>query len=507
MQIGQLLIAAGLARAEDIEKALRLQAQRGGLLGDNLLALGAVDATELRAFLKRVPLAPTTIAETGLSETELLNLTLKIMMTQGLDRATPLAEVMHLPYGLTQELIRIAMARSLLAPAPQDAGTPGQRGLTRDINDTRYILSERGRAWATEALAQSLYVGPAPIPLETYKERVRLQRITTEAVTRDRIRAAFSDLVIPDAFVAQIGPAVNSGRAILMYGPPGNGKTSVALRLRHVFNDTVYIPHGVMIDGRVMRVFDPSMHKPLEAPLGASTGADVPPAPQGLLGIRQNSADARWVACERPFIIVGGELTLDQLDLRYDGTSNFYEAPLHVKSFGGCLVIDDFGRQAVSPGALLNRWIVPLENRVDFLRLHTGKTFELPFETLVVFSTNLEPGDLMDQAFLRRIPYKLEVPGPARQAYRTIFNAVCRKAQIQIDDATFAYIVEELTERRGMPLANYQPGFLVDQILSFCKFLACPPSFDREILDYAIGNLCVAEPVKPIHERTAAIAA
>ena len=502
MQIGQLLIAAGLVSAEDVREALRRQSLGGGLLGENLIGLGVIDAPALARFLTRMPPAPSNVADTGLSETDLLNLMLKLIHTQALDRSPALADAMCLPQAVVQELIRMAVARSLLAPATQDmmpsiraASGRGDPGSSADI---RYALSERGRNWALEALALSQYVGPAPVALETYKERVRQQRITSEAVTRDTIQKAFSDLVIPDAFVAQIGPAVNSGRAILMYGPPGNGKTSVALRLRHVFADTVYVPHGVMIDGRVMRVFDPAMHRPLPV---------IQDGPAAIAGIRQNGADARWVACERPFIIVGGELTLDQLDLRYDGTSNFYEAPLHVKAFGGCLVIDDFGRQSVAPGALLNRWIVPLENRVDFLKLHTGKSFELPFECLVIFSTNLEPGDLMDQAFLRRIPYKLEVPGPTRAAYRTIFDAVCRKADLSIDEATFTYIVTELTERRGMPLANYQPGFLVDQIISFCRFLRCPPGFDRHMLDYAIGNLCVAEPSRPIHERTAALAA
>ncbi len=501
MQIGQLLIAAGLVTAQDVQDALRLQAHQGGLLGDNLIAIGAVAPADLERFLGRMPPAPTSVADTGLTETELLNLLLKFIHTQALDRASLLAEAMCLPQSLVQELIRMAVARSLLAPGTPDA--TAQRGsiLRSDAGtagEICYTLSERGRAWALEALAQSLYTGPAPVPLETYKERVRLQRVTSEAVTAETIRKAFSDLIIPEAFVAQIGPAVNSGRAILMYGPPGNGKTSVALRLRRVFADTVYVPHGVMIDGRVMRVFDPAMHRPLRA-------ADA--IDPGTAGIRQNGSDARWVPCERPFIIVGGELTLDQLDLRYDGTSNFYEAPLHVKSFGGCLVIDDFGRQSVAPGALLNRWIVPLENRVDFLKLHTGKSFELPFETLVIFSTNLEPGDLMDQAFLRRIPYKLEVPGPKQDAFRAIFEAVCRKAGLTLDETTFDEVVTELTLHRGMMLANYQPGFLVDQIIAFCRFLRCPPHFDREMLDYAIGNLYVAEPSKPIHERTAALAA
>jgi hypothetical protein len=220
--------------------------------------------------------------------------------------------------------------------------------------------------------------------------------------------------------------------------------------------------------------------------------ADAKPAAEkATIALRREDFDLRWVPCRRPFVVAGGELTLEMLDLRHEATANFYEAPLHVKASGGCLLIDDFGRQLVSPTALLNRWIVPLENRMDYLKLHTGKSFGLPFEALVIFSTNLEPADLMDPAFLRRIPYKLEVTGPSREAFRRIFEKISKSQGLAISDDIFDYVVSELVDKRGTELANYQPKFLIDQIVAACGFKERPPQFDRKLIDYAISNLSV----------------
>jgi hypothetical protein len=283
----------------------------------------------------------------------------------------------------------------------------------------------------------------------------------------------------------QAGPALNSGRAMLLYGPPGNGKTTVAQRFASVFSDVIYVPYSVIVEGQIIRVHDPSIHFPLET-------TDIEDE-NAFTVVKAQTYDARWVPCQRPFVITGGELTLEMLDLRYDTTGHYYEAPLHVKALGGCFLIDDFGRQIVSPTNLLNRWIVPLESKVDYLKLHTGKTFSIPFEELVIFSTNLEPEDLMDPAFLRRLPYKIEVGPPSRENYRRIFEGECKKQSVEMSDEIFDKIVHTVTVDKGLELAAYHPRFIVDQVIATCRFMREPPHFEPRFIDYAIDNLRVRQ--------------
>jgi hypothetical protein len=477
MRIGAILVAANIVGQEQVDAALQRQRIQGGRLGDNLVALGAVEADRLDAFLGQVPPVPETVADTGISETDLLTLILKTIQVTGAQTVRQIADIVKLPNAMVISFIEQAVHRHLLTAI----GAQAADGVAGDM---RYALTEAGKRWAAEALAQSQYVGPAPVSLESYTARVQRQKITNERVTWQRVQEAFSGLTVADAFIEQIGPAVNSGRPMLLYGPPGNGKTSVALRLGRVFDDVIYIPHAVMIEGQVMRVFDPSLHKPLDGGEQASEG--------GLrAAVRREDYDARWVPCKRPFVVTGGELSLEMLDLKYNAQSNFYEAPLHVKALGGCLLIDDFGRQMVSPTTLLNRWIVPLESGIDFLKLHTGKSFELPFDALVIFSTNLEPEDLMDPAFLRRIPYKLEIAGPTVDEYKVIFANVAASNGLELDDQTFEYTVNELVDVKGVKLACYQPKFIIDQIVAAGKFRNEKPRFEKRYLDYAISNLRV----------------
>jgi hypothetical protein len=264
--------------------------------------------------------------------------------------------------------------------------------------------------------------------------------------------------------------------------------------LASVFSDVIYVPYSIIVEGQIIRVYDPSIHT-LLSPTGLGDDAIFTVA-------RQSVYDERWVPCRRPFVIAGGELTLDMLDLRYEPTGHFYEAPLHVKALGGCFIIDDFGRQLVRPADLLNRWIVPLENHIDYMKLHTGKSFSIPFEELVMFSTNLEPEDLMDPAFLRRLPYKIEVGAPSLALYKQIFARECELQGLALTEGIFSAIVHKIKVEKGLEFAAYQPRFIVDQIVATCRFMEQPAHFEPRFIDYALDNLRVHRNSPPLPQPT-----
>jgi hypothetical protein len=474
MRLGDLLIGAALVTVEAVTAALERQAQNGGRLGANLVALGAIGQHELDAFLKRIPVEPANLAATGIDETELLALLLKVMYTGHLESCRQFVEVIKLPYHIVAELVQMAVNRQLLR-------TLGMRASDNPI-DMAYVFTEEGKHWTVDALERVRYAGPAPVKLEEFTYQVNLQKLTNETVTFERIRKSLGELTFDDSMIEQCGPALSSGRAMLLYGPPGNGKTSVAHCLGAVFSDVIYVPYAVSVEGQIIRFFDPSLH------------VEVSPAElsnECVSFIRAEEYDSRWVPCRRPFVIAGGELTLEMLDLKYETTGHFYEAPLHLKALGGCFVIDDFGRQLVSPTALLNRWIVPLESRVDYLKLHTGKSFSIPFEELVIFSTNLEPEELMDPAFLRRLPYKIEVGAPSEEIYRRIFEKECERRGMTLPKEVYDFVLHKLRTEKKMDLASYQPRFIVDQVVATCRFMGQPPHFEPRFIEYALNNLRV----------------
>lgn len=475
MRVGDILVARGFVTVADIEEATARQRVEGGRLGDNLIALGKLTPEQFASVIHDTPPAPRSVAETGIAQGNLLGLMLKFMHTQPRETAGDLVDGMNLPITVVRELMDDAVQKKLIVAA----GQVGE-GMSAQI---RYILSERGRTAANEALARNLYVGPTPVSLQAWQDQILRQRITNEVVDAAALKDCFKDLIIPGPFLQKIGPAANAGKTILLYGPPGNGKTSIATRLASIFKHVIYVPYAVEIDGQIMILYDASLHKMAVSEADRNTLTN-----QGSL--RREEFDRRWVPCKRPIVMTGGELSLDMLDLRFSAESKFYEAPLHIKALNGTFLIDDFGRQLVSPEMLLNRWIVPMESRIEFLKLATGKSFSIPFDELIIFSTNLQPADLMDPAFLRRIPYKIKLYEPSKEDYRSIFRAVARYCGLDITDDIFENVCQQITEH-GFHLAYYQPKFICDQVVNACKYEGVKPYMTPDKVFEALANLYV----------------
>ncbi len=433
------------------------------------------NGSALSAF---VPPPITRLEDIGLSLLWLQDLALKILYFQGYMTGFKIAEEMSLPFSGVVDQIVDALKREKLVEVKSS-----QMGLGEGAY--QYAITGAGIARAREALERSQYAGPAPVPLQVYSESLGRQSRGRMVVTARVMHQVLNHLVLPDKTFDRIGPAVNSNTSIFFYGPPGDGKTSVARAIGNlVLSQTMYIPYAIYIDGQVVKLYDSVNHQlaPEDDGSGGSSTGSL------RTGTRR---DPRWVRIRRPFIVVGGELTLAGLDLVFDDVHKFYEAPFQVKANGGILLIDDFGRQQVRPRDLLNRWIVPLESRIDYLTLHTGRKLEVPFDVLVVFSTNLPPKDLVDEAFLRRLRHKIEIGDPSYEEYREIFQRVAAQKGIVYSDQGLAYLLQEWYIKRGRKLRASHPRDLCDQLLDISRYLGDDPAMSPELIDRAAESYFV----------------
>jgi hypothetical protein len=411
-----------------------------------------------------IPTVPTSLEDAGLSEALVEELVMRFLLARGEAMGRMIADQLQLPFRLIEPILNRLKLEQLTA----------YRG-ANSVNDYTHTLTDQGRDRARRYTLVTTYFGSAPVRLDDYCKSVKLQSVEGQNPRREQLTEAFKDLLIDKRMLSKLGPAINSGRGMFLYGYPGNGKTSIAERITTAFGKYIWIPRALLIDGEIMRLYDPMMH-------------ECAPKPKHE-GLYNNSEiDQRWIRIRRPTIVAGGELTMDMLEVQRDSETNINEAPLQLKSNCGVLLIDDFGRQKMRVDELLNRWIVPLEKRYDYLNMCSGKKTQVPFDQLVIFSTNLQPKDLVDDAFLRRIPYKIEVPNPSEEAFRKLFEIMCPKVGIPHIPEAINYLIEKHYRPNGRPFRNCHPRDLLLQVRNYCLYHAYNLELRPDYIDFAVEN-------------------
>jgi hypothetical protein len=424
----------------------------------------AAAATATTSQHEFVPIEPSSFLDAQLTTSNVEALILKLLLSRGDCTGRQITDHIRLPFRLIDELLRQMKSDQLIV----------HKG-SAPMNDYLYQLTDFGRERARRMADHCTYFGSAPVSLKDYIAAVVAQSLTGQHPTIGDLQRAFSDLLINPRMLRRLGPAINSGRGLFLFGAPGNGKTSIAERVTRAFGQQIWIPRAIGIDGEIIRLFDPNAHE--ELPLEPGSGL-----------LEQGYVDKRWVRIRRPTIVVGGELTMDNLEVTLNTSTGISEAPVQLKSNCGTLVIDDFGRQRMHTDELLNRWIVPLEKRMDFLNLANGKKIEVPFDQLVIFSTNLEPKDLVDDAFLRRIPYKIEVTDPSEDEFRDLFKLMAPKLGFEYNDEAVTYLIETGYRAVGRPMRCCQPRDLLMQVRNMCLYEARPLTLTNEAMDFAVEN-------------------
>lgn len=454
---GQPQPASNVAAEQAKRAAAAKEAEKRRVLAS---LLGEPDVAKGEFF----PREPRSLAEAKVNEGEVEGLALRSLLAQAEARGRQLATDICLSFNLVESVLSKLKNDQLIA---FKSSAP--------MNDYVYALTDRGRERARRHNETTTYIGAAPVALSDYIKAIEAQSITKQKPTLADVKQAFSDLLINENMLYKLGPAMNSGRGMFLFGGPGNGKTSIAERITAAFGETIWIPRAIGVEGSILRLFDPMNHE------------EMPPETGSAL-LNQMKWDERWVRIRRPTIIVGGELTMDALEVSTNPESKISEAPVQLKSNCGTLVIDDFGRQRMTTDELLNRWIVPLEKRYDFLNMPGGKKIKVPFDQLIVFSTNLEPKDLVDGAFLRRIPYKIEVTDPSEEEFRALLKIMAPKMGVEYDQEVADYLVEHHYKQVNRPFACCQPRDLMDQVRNFCQFREKEQKMTRETVDFAVEN-------------------
>ncbi|MFL5329523.1 MAG: ATP-binding protein [Gemmataceae bacterium] len=422
------------------------------------------------------PQSPRLVSETGLSVSFLFEMILRAVYNRGRLTGSEISTELKLNFSVLAPVLPLMRKQGLI-------DIVGQKGSGGDAAFEYELKPPKGPQALDEALAKTSYSGPAPVPFDDYVESVVAQTIRNLVVTRRSIKRAFQDLIITPEVFNEIGPAINSASSIFLFGYPGNGKTSIAERITRLMGDDIYIPYAVEANGAIIKLFDPIVHT--VSTNNAIEGMDSP-------FLKEISHDERYVRIKRPTVVTGGELTMHQLDLRFNAVGKFYEAPLQMKANGGIFMIDDFGRQQVRAMDLLNRWIVPLEKRYDYLTTITGTKIEVPFDELLIFSTNLDPTQLADEAFLRRIKFKIEIQNPNEFQFRQIWKLVCKSRQIEYDEQGIDYLIAKWYVPTGRPFRMCQPRDILDQMISIGKYNMERVTFTPDLIDAGCATYFVS---------------
>ena len=410
------------------------------------------------------PPVPQDLNQTGLHEKLIEELIFKLLHSQGVMTGRLISDEICLPFKIIEQIL-LDLKKQMFLAYRSDSG----------INDFVYMLTDQGRTKAFIAVESSAYVGSAPVPYDEYLKSFESQSIQKENPGSEELQQAFQDLVMEPHILDTLGPAINSGRGVFLYGAPGNGKTSIAKRIHKCFKDSIYIPKTLLISGQLLKFYDLQWHKAVAVENNAK-------APQ---------YDKRWIKIERPSIVVGGEMDLGSLEIKYNPVTKISEAPLQMKANCGTFVVDDFGRQRISPTDLLNRWILPLEKRIDFLTLSNGIKFQVPFDELLIFCTNIDPNEFLDEAFLRRIPYKVKLEDPTEEKFRHIMEFMAPKYDIEYDDDIVTYLIDHYF-RDIRPFRNCHPRDILEQIVNASTYQRIEPGLTKDLLNIAANNYFVA---------------